>query len=43
MNLSTTSTPTLSSVPSSVHAALTDPNSHRAMKEEFAALIANKT
>jgi hypothetical protein len=30
-------------VPSSVHAALIDLNWHRAMEEEFAALIANNT
>jgi hypothetical protein len=30
-------------VPSSVRAALIDPYWHRAMKEEFAALIANNT
>jgi hypothetical protein len=41
--LSATSVSTLSSVPSFVRAALVDPNWHRAMKEEFAALIANNT
>jgi hypothetical protein len=30
-------------VPSSIHAALVDPNWRRAMEEEFAALIANNT
>jgi hypothetical protein len=43
LTLSATSTSSLSSVPSSVHAALIDLNWHRAMEEEFAALIANNT
>jgi hypothetical protein len=43
LTLSTTSASTLSPVPSSVRAALVDPNWRRAMEEEFAALIANNT
>jgi hypothetical protein len=41
LTLSATSASTLSSVPSSVRAALVNPNWRRAMEEEFAALIAN--
>jgi hypothetical protein len=41
LTLSATSTLTLSPVPSSVRAALVDPNYHRVMKKEFAALITN--
>jgi hypothetical protein len=43
LTLSATSALTLSPVPSSVCAALVDPNWRRAMEEEFAALIANNT
>jgi hypothetical protein len=43
LTLSAISTSTLSPVLFSVCAALVDPNWHRAMKEEFAALIANNT
>jgi hypothetical protein len=43
LTLLATSTPTLSLVPSSVHAALADPNWRRTMEEEFASLIANNT
>jgi hypothetical protein len=43
LTLSATSASTLSPVPSSVRAALVDPNWRRAMEEEFAALIANNT
>jgi hypothetical protein len=43
LTLSATLVPTLSSVPSSVCAALADPNWHRAMEEEFATLITNNT
>jgi hypothetical protein len=38
-----TSVPTLSSVPSSIRAALIDPNQPHVMEEEFAALITNNT
>jgi hypothetical protein len=41
LTLSATSTSSLSPVCPSVHAALIDLNWHRAMEEEFAALIAN--
>jgi hypothetical protein len=41
--LSATSASTLSPVPSSIRAALVDPNWRRAMEEEFAALIVNNT
>jgi hypothetical protein len=41
LTLSATSVSTLSPVPSSACAALVDPNWHRTMEEEFAALIAN--
>jgi hypothetical protein len=40
LTLSATWTSILSPVPSSIHATLIDPNWRRAMKEEFAALIA---
>jgi hypothetical protein len=40
---SATSASTVSPVPSSVRATLIDLNWHRAMEEEFAALIANNT
>jgi hypothetical protein len=43
LTLSATSASTLSPVPSSIRAALVNPNWHRAMEEEFAALIANNT
>jgi hypothetical protein len=43
LTLSATSASTLSPVPSSVRAALVDPNWRRAMEEEFAALITNNT
>jgi hypothetical protein len=43
VTLSATSASTLSPVPSSVRAALVDPNWCRAMEEEFAALITNNT
>jgi hypothetical protein len=43
LTLSATSVSTLSPVPSSVRAALVDPNWRRAMEEEFDALIANNT
>jgi hypothetical protein len=43
LTLSATSASTLSPVPSSVRAALVDPNWRRAMEEEFAALITNST
>jgi hypothetical protein len=43
LTLSATSASTLSPVPSSVCAALVDPNWCRAMEEEFAALITNNT
>jgi uncharacterized membrane protein len=43
LTLSATSASTLSSVPSSIRAALIDPNWCRAMEEEFAALIANNS
>jgi hypothetical protein len=43
LTLSATSVPTLSPMPSSVRAALVDPNWCRAMEEEFAALIINNT
>jgi hypothetical protein len=43
LTLSATSTSTLSSVRSSVHVALIDPNWRRDMEEEFATLIANNT
>jgi hypothetical protein len=43
LTMSATSAPTLLLVPSSIHAALTDPNWHHAMEEEFIALIANNT
>jgi hypothetical protein len=43
LTLSATSASTLSPVPSSVRAALVDPNWRCAMEEEFAALIANNT
>jgi hypothetical protein len=43
LTLSATSASTLSPVPSSVRAALVDPNWRRAMEEEFAAMIANNT
>jgi hypothetical protein len=43
LTLSATSTLTLSPVPSTFRAALIDPNWHRTMEEEFAALIANNT
>jgi hypothetical protein len=38
-----TSVPTLSPVPSSIRAALIDPNQPHIMEEEFAALITNNT
>jgi branched-subunit amino acid transport protein len=41
LTLSATLVSTLSPVPSSVCAALVDPNWHHTMEEEFAALIAN--
>jgi hypothetical protein len=43
LTLSATSALTLSPVPSSVYAALVDPNWRHAMEEEFAALIINNT
>jgi hypothetical protein len=43
LTLLATSAPTLSPVPSSVHAGLAALNWRRAMEEEFAALIANNT
>jgi hypothetical protein len=43
LTLSTTSSPPLSLVPTSVHAALTDASWRRAMKEEYDTLIANNT
>jgi hypothetical protein len=43
LTLSATTASTLSPVPSSVCAALVDPNWCRAMEEEFAALITNNT
>jgi hypothetical protein len=43
LTLSATSAWTLSQVPSSVHVALVYPYWRRAMEEEFAALITNKT
>jgi hypothetical protein len=43
LTLSATSALSLSLVPCSVHATLVDPNWHRAIEEEFAALIANNT
>jgi hypothetical protein len=43
LTLSANSASTSSSVPSSVHAALINPNWHRVMEEEFATLIANNT
>jgi hypothetical protein len=43
LTLSATSASTLSPVPSSIRAALVDPNWRRAMEEKFAALIANNT
>jgi hypothetical protein len=43
LSLSATSSSTLSLVPTSVRAALTDPSWRRAMEEEYDALIANNT
>jgi hypothetical protein len=43
LSLSATSSLTLSPVPTSVRAALTDPSWRRAMEEEYDALIANNT
>jgi hypothetical protein len=43
LTLSATSAPTLSPIPSSVCTTLTDSNWRHAMKEGFAALIANNT
>jgi hypothetical protein len=38
-----TSSPTLSPIPSSAHAALADPHWHAAMEDEYRALISNGT
>jgi hypothetical protein len=43
LSLSATSSSTLSPVPTSVRTALTDPSWHRAMEEEYDALVANNT
>jgi hypothetical protein len=43
LTLSATSAPTLSTVPSFVHATLADPNWHCVVEEEFVALIAKNT
>jgi hypothetical protein len=43
LSLSTTTSSTLSPVPTSVRTALTDPSWRRAMEEEYDALIANNT
>jgi hypothetical protein len=43
LTLSATSASTLSQVPSSVRAALVNPNWHRGMEEEFVALIVSNT
>jgi hypothetical protein len=43
LSLSATSSSTLSPVPTSIRAALTDPSWRRAMEEEYDALIANNT
>jgi hypothetical protein len=43
LTLSATTTLTVSSVPSSVRSALTNPDWRRAMEEEFDVLITNKT
>jgi hypothetical protein len=43
LSLSATSSSTLSPVPTSVRATLTDPSWRRAMEEEYDALIANNT
>jgi hypothetical protein len=43
LSQSATLSSTLSSVPTSVRAALIDPSCHRAMEEEYDALIANNT
>jgi hypothetical protein len=43
LTLSATSASNLLLVPSSIRAALVDPNWHRAMEEEFATLIDNNT
>jgi hypothetical protein len=39
----TTTSPTPSLIPSSVHAALADPNWRAAMKDEYGALMSNGT
>jgi hypothetical protein len=43
LTLLATSAPTLSTVPSFVHATLADPNWHCVVEEEFAALITKNT